>query len=51
MYHEDFLDSNIGLQARQLLLNGNVDIFENTSILEEWIQQINGFINCDNIIN
>jgi deoxyadenosine/deoxycytidine kinase len=51
MYHENFLDPNVGLQARQMLLNGNVDIFENTSILEEWIQQINGFINCDNVIN
>jgi len=51
IYHENFLDPDVGLQARQMVLNGNVDIFENTNILEGWIQEINVFINHNNTIN
>ena len=28
----------------QLLLNGNIDIYENKEQLDEWIEQINTFI-------
>jgi deoxyadenosine/deoxycytidine kinase len=51
IYHENFLDPHVGIQARQMVLNGNVDIFENTNILEGWIQEINVFINHNNTIN
>lgn len=44
LYHENFLDPIVGINTMKLLLNGNVDIFEQTSVLEDWIRQINLFI-------
>jgi hypothetical protein len=33
-----------------LLLNGNVDIFQNTDVLNEWIRQIDAFISPDELL-
>lgn len=40
-YHEEFLE---GIQSIKLILNGNVDIYENKNTLEEWLRQIHTFI-------
>lgn len=42
-YHEEFLDENKGIN--KLVLDGNVDIYENEKIVEEWLEKINEFIN------
>jgi deoxyadenosine/deoxycytidine kinase len=43
-YHEEFLDENKGVKISKLVLNGNVDIYENEKIVEEWLEKINTFI-------
>jgi deoxyadenosine/deoxycytidine kinase len=43
-YHEEFLDENKGVKTSKLVLNGNVDIYENEKIVEEWLDKINSFI-------
>jgi deoxyadenosine/deoxycytidine kinase len=43
-YHEEFLDENSGIKMSKLVLDGNVDIYENEKIVEEWLEQINLFI-------
>jgi len=46
-YHNKMLDVNSlsCVCQDQLLLNGNIDIYENKEQLDEWIEQINTFIN------
>jgi deoxyguanosine kinase len=44
-YHDEFLDENKGIILTKLTLDGNVDIYENEKILEEWLERINLFIN------
>ena len=43
-YHEDFLDENKGINTSKLILDGNVDIYENEKIVEEWLEKIDSFI-------
>ena len=43
-YHETFLDEHTGIKSIKLILNGNIDIYENDKILEEWVSQIHTFI-------
>jgi deoxyguanosine kinase len=43
-YHDEFLDENKGIKMSKLVLDGNVDIYENKKILEEWLEKINTFI-------
>lgn len=45
LYHENFLDPVVGINSVKLLFNGNVDIFDKPSVLEDWIHQIDIFIN------
>ena len=40
-YHEEMLESNNG---DKLILNGNIDIYQNKTQLEDWIYQINQFV-------
>lgn len=40
-YHEDFLANT----HKKLVLDGNINIYENEKIVEIWIEQINMFIN------
>jgi deoxyadenosine/deoxycytidine kinase len=40
-YHEEFLDN---IRTKQLILDGNQDIYKNDRIVEEWLHQINQFI-------
>ena len=40
-YHEEFLRK----YDNKLVLDGNVDIFQNEKILEQWLEQINSFVN------
>ena len=40
-YHEKFLRK----YDNKLVLDGNVDIFQNKKILEQWMEQINSFVN------
>ena len=50
VYHENFLDKTVGIKANQLLLNGNVDIFQNADVLNGWIRQIDAFISPDELL-
>lgn len=43
-YHEEFLDENDGIKTSKLILDGNVDIYENEKIVEEWLEKIHTFI-------
>ena len=43
-YHEDFLDPLKGIHSKQLILDGNIDIFENSQTLNTWISLIDEFI-------
>jgi deoxyguanosine kinase len=43
-YHEEFLDENKGIKTNKLVLDGNVDIYENEKILGEWLEKIESFI-------
>jgi deoxyadenosine/deoxycytidine kinase len=45
-YHDNMLDkfSNDCVCKDQLILDGNIDIYENEKQLEEWIREIDGFI-------
>ena len=45
-YHDNMLDtSNLDCICRdQLILNGNIDIYENKNQFDEWIQEIDAFI-------
>ena len=44
-YHECFLDEDNKITSNKLIIDGNVDIYENKNILEEWLAKINLFIN------
>jgi deoxyadenosine/deoxycytidine kinase len=43
-YHEEFLDLDRGLFKEQLVLDGNQDIYQNTSLALEWLEQIDSLI-------
>lgn len=38
-YHEEFLDEKNGFVVEKMVLDGNIDIFENEKIVERWIEQ------------
>lgn len=38
-YHEDFLNINSEFTPNKMILDGNIDIFENEKIVEKWIEQ------------
>ena len=46
MYHDEMLNKNSEncVCNNQLILDGNIDIYENKEQLNEWINQINSFI-------
>jgi deoxyadenosine/deoxycytidine kinase len=44
-YHEDFLDPSRGITKNLLVLDGNIDIYQNNQILDVWFQNINEFMN------
>ena len=46
-YHNNMLDVNSEecVCKNQLVLNGNIDVYENKEQIDEWIEQINTFIN------
>lgn len=51
-YHEDmmeFFSNNIINSDKQLILDGNIDIFQNINQMEDWIFTVNWFINENNI--
>lgn len=43
-YHNAFLDETTGIKSTQLVLNGNVDIFQNSHIVDGWIMSIMEFL-------
>jgi deoxyadenosine/deoxycytidine kinase len=43
-YHEAFLDKTNRIYMNNLTLDGNIDIYENELMVEEWLEQINVFI-------
>jgi deoxyadenosine/deoxycytidine kinase len=47
MYHDNMLDPKLVDCAckDQLILDGNIDIYENVNQLDKWIQEIDTFIN------
>ena len=44
-YHEEFLDEKNGITEKKIVLDGNMNIFENQIILDNWLSQINVLIN------
>jgi deoxyadenosine/deoxycytidine kinase len=38
-YHEEFLDPKNEFNADKIVLDGNIDIFENEKIVEKWIEE------------
>ena len=43
-YHEEFLDDSSEIKTKKLVLDGNVNIYENDSVLDDWLEQINDFV-------
>ena len=43
-YHNAFLDESTGIKATQLVLNGNLDIFQNSQVVDDWIMSIKNFL-------
>jgi len=43
-YHENMIENNIVQNIETIVLDGNINIYENTSQIEKWIEQINTFI-------
>jgi len=43
-YHEAFLDKTNRIYMNNLTLDGNIDIYENELMVEEWLAKINKFI-------
>ena len=45
-YHDDMLDTSLEecVCKNQLILDGNVNIYENANQIEQWIQEIDNFI-------
>lgn len=43
-YHEEFLEGDRCIKTNKLILDGNVNIYENTEIVDLWINLINVFI-------
>lgn len=44
-YHEEFLDTKHEFGAEKIVLDGNIDIFENEKIVEKWIDQTMSILN------
>ena len=43
-YHEQFLDLDRGLFKDQLVLDGNQDIYQNVTLADDWMRQIDALI-------
>jgi deoxyadenosine/deoxycytidine kinase len=43
-YHEEFLDETTGIKTSKLVLDGNVDIYENSNVIDEWLMQIDAVV-------
>lgn len=41
IYHEEFINN---IKTKKLVLDGNVNIYENEQIVEQWLEQISNFI-------
>ena len=46
-YHNAFLDEITGIRATQLVLNGNLDIFQNSQVVNDWIVLIKQFLQIE----
>ena len=46
-YHNAFLDESTGIKATQLVLNGNQNIFQNSQIVDDWIESIKNFLQIE----
>ena len=46
-YHEQFLDLERGIFKEQLVLDGNQDIYQNATLADDWMQQIDALIQMD----
>jgi len=43
-YHEEFLDDQTGISSKKLCIDGNVDIYKNEQIVEDWLSLIKLFV-------
>ena len=43
-YHEVFLDETSGIKTNKIILDGNIDIYENKQVIEQWLDTINNAI-------
>ena len=46
-YHNAFLDETTGIKATQLVLDGNLDIFQNSQVVNDWIVSIKEFLQIE----
>uniref|UniRef100_A0A6C0I7E4 Deoxynucleoside kinase domain-containing protein n=1 Tax=viral metagenome TaxID=1070528 RepID=A0A6C0I7E4_9ZZZZ len=46
-YHNSFLDETTGIKATQLVLDGNLDIFQNSQVVNDWIVSIKEFLQIE----
>jgi deoxyadenosine/deoxycytidine kinase len=44
-YHEAFLNDTPEINNKKIVLDGNVNVYENAVVLNDWLEQINAFIN------
>ena len=44
LYHEEFLENNKENKIQKIVLDGNVDIYKESNILSNWIENIDTFI-------
>jgi len=44
-YHEAFLNNTPEINNKKIMLDGNVNVYENAVVLNDWLEQINLFIN------
>jgi deoxyadenosine/deoxycytidine kinase len=44
-YHEVFLNDTPEINNKKIVLDGNVNVYENVVVLNEWLEQIDAFIN------
>ena len=44
-YHETFVNDTPEINNKKIVLDGNVNVYENAVVLNDWLKQINAFIN------
>ena len=43
-YHEAFLNETTGINSKKIVLDGNIDIYENDKMVDKWIEKIDELV-------